>query len=94
MPSKPVRTILTVVMDLLVVLAIAETGRLVVGFFGTLASQGWGEAVLAITKVFTIPLGVEAIKTPYGGVFDVDAALTIMVLMLGEWALGMVRSRE
>lgn len=94
MSSKPVRTILTVIMDLLVVLAIAVTARLVVEFFGALSSKGWGEAVLALTRPLTIPFGVDPIKTPYGGVFDVDAALTIAAYMLGEWALGMVRSRD
>lgn len=94
MSSKPVRSILTALMDLLIVLAIALVGRLVVSFFGSLAAQGWGEAVLAITRPLTIPFGVEAIKTPYGGSFDVEAAITILVFMLGEWMLSMVRSRE
>lgn len=94
MASKPVRTVLTLVMDLLIVLAIAVTARLVVAFFGSLAAQGWGKALLALTRPVTIPFGVEAFKTPYGGAFDVDAALSVGAYMLGEWVLGTVRARD
>lgn len=80
-------------MDILVVLAIALTVRLVVVFFGQLAAQGWGHAVVAITDRMVIPFGVSAIKTPYGGVFDVQAALTIVVLLGAEWVLSGVRAR-
>lgn len=92
--SNPVRTIITIVMDALVVVAIAETARLVVRFFGQLAAQGWGEALIALTNPVTIPFGIEAIKTPYGGIFDVDAAVTIAVLLVIEWILSIVRSRD
>lgn len=93
MASKPARTLLTVLMDLLVVLAVAVVIRLVVAFFGVLASQGWGEVVLAITAPVTIPFGIAGIKTPYGGVFDVNAALTVVAYLLVEWILSIVRSR-
>lgn len=91
--STPVRTVLTVIMDVLVAVAIALTIRLVVQFFGALAAQGWGEAILALTDPLVLPLGVEAIKTPYGGVFDVDAALTVVLILVVEWVLSIVRSR-
>lgn len=93
MSSRPLRTVFTIIMDVLVIVAIAETVRIVVSFFGQLASQGWGQAVIALTNPLTIPFGVEAIKTPYGGVFDVNAALTVAVLLLAEWLLSVVRSR-
>lgn len=91
--SKPVRTLLTIVMDVLVVVAIADTLRLVVRFFGQLASQGWAEVVIAFTNPATFPLGIDAIKTPYGGVFDVNAAATVILLLIAEWVLSVVRSR-
>lgn len=93
MSSRPLRTVFTIIMDVLVVVAIAETVRIVVSFFGQLAAQAWGQAVIALTNPLTIPFGVEAIKTPYGGVFDVNAALTVAVLLLAEWLLSVVRSR-
>jgi len=91
--AKPVRTILTVVMDLLVVVAIAETLRIVVMFFGQLASQGWGKVVIALTDPITIDFGAKAITTPYGGKFDVDAAITVVIVLLIEFVLSVVRSR-
>ncbi len=91
--SKPGRTLLTIIMDILVVVAVAETVRLVIMFFGQLASTGWGKAIVALTNPVTIQFGVDAIKTPYGGVFDVNAALTVVALLLAEWLLSVVRSR-
>ncbi len=67
MSSKPVRTLITIIMDLLVVVAIVLTVRLCVVFFGQLAAQGWGQTVIALTNPLIIPFGVAAIKTPYGG---------------------------
>lgn len=91
--SKAVRTVLTILMDVLIAVAIALAVRLVVSFFGSLAAQGWGEVVVSITDPVTIPFGIEAFKTPYGGVFDVDVALTIGALVVLEWMLGIARDR-
>jgi uncharacterized protein YggT (Ycf19 family) len=91
--SNPARTLITIVMDILVVIAIALTVRLVVLFFGQLAAQGWAQTVIALTKPLVIPFGVSAIKTPYGGVFDVNAALTVVVVLGIEWLLSGVRAR-
>jgi len=90
---NPARAVFTIAMNILVVLAIALTARLVVLFFGQLAAQGWAEAIVALTNPITLPLGIEAIKTPYGGVFDVEAAATIIVLLGAEWLLSVLRSR-
>ena len=84
---------LTVIMDVFVVLAVAESIRVVVRFFGALASQGWGGLIVMLTDYITVPFGIAAIKTPYGGVFDADAALTVGLLLLIEWVLSIVRSR-
>jgi len=83
----------TIVMNLLVVLAVAMTIRLVVLFFGQLSAQGWSEAIVALTDPITIPAGLEGIKTPYGGVFDIEAAVTVVLLLVGEWVLSVFRSR-
>jgi len=91
---KPVRTVLTIVMDALVLLAIAETVRLVVQFFGALANSALGKAIIALTNPITIPFGIESIKTPYGGSFEVNAALTVVAFLLVEWVLSIVRSRS
>lgn len=87
------RGIITVVMDILVVLAVVEAARLVVSFFGQVASQGWAAAIIALTDPITLGLGFAAIKTPYGGVFDVDAAATVVALVVLESVLSLVRSK-
>lgn len=91
--SKPLRTVLTIVMDILVAVAIAVTIRLVIDFFGQLSSQVWGKAISALTQPLIVPLGIEAIKTPYGGVFNVNAAFSVVLFLLAEWLLSVVRSR-
>lgn len=88
-----VRTILLVLMDVLIFLAICVTARVVVQFFGQLASQSWAETLLALTKPLVIPFGVSPIHTPYAGVFSVDGALTIVVYVVVDWVLSVVRDR-
>jgi hypothetical protein len=91
--SSPARTIVTIVMNVLIVCAIAVTARLGVRFFGQLASQDWGKTIIALTSPLVIPFGFHAIKTPYGGVFEVSAALMIGVYLAIEWVLAGIRSR-
>ena len=94
MSSKSGRTLLTVVMNVLVFVAIALTVRLVVMFFGQIASMDWAKAVVSVTNLLVIPFGIEPIKTPYGGVFDANAALTILVVLVAEWVLSLARGRD
>jgi len=91
--SNSVRSVIRIVMNLLIVVAVIDTARIVVQFFGTLATQSWGEALIRITDLTVIPFGVELMKTPYGGIFDVDAGLTVAVLLLIEWALSYAKGR-
>jgi hypothetical protein len=91
--SKSVRLLITIIMDLFVVVAIVLTARLCVVFFGQLAAQGWGKSIVALTGPLVIPFGVSAIKTPYGGRFEVATALTVVVVLVVEWVLSGVRVR-
>lgn len=93
MSGNPLRTLITIVMNVLVVLAIVVTVALVVRFFGVLAARPWGEAIVRVGDLLTLPAGVEAIKTPYGGAFDVDAALTVGAALVAEWLLSVIRGR-
>lgn len=94
MSSKPVSIFITIIMDLLVVVAIALTARACVVFFGQLEAQAWGKTIVALTQwLLVIPFGVSPIKTPYGGEFEVVTALTIGVVLLIEWALSSIRER-
>jgi len=91
--SKPARTIVTFFMNALIAVAIVLTARLVVEFFGQLAAQEWGKTLIALSHPLVIPFGLEGIKTPYGGVFDVNAALMIVLVLAAEWLLSGIRSR-
>ncbi|MDZ4063118.1 MAG: hypothetical protein U1E22_00450 [Coriobacteriia bacterium] len=93
MSVRPLRPIMTVVMNLLVIIAVIDTGRIVVSFFGALAATSWGGALVKVTEYTVLPLGAAAIKTPYGGGFDVDAAVTVVALLLAEWLLSVARNR-
>ncbi|TDB39846.1 MAG: hypothetical protein D9V44_02565 [Actinobacteria bacterium] len=93
MASKPVRSLITIVMDLLVLVAVCVTVGIVVRFFGALASTSVGESYLRLASMLTIPAGFDAITTPYGGSFDVDATITVAVLLVVEWALSVARRR-
>jgi len=87
------RSAFTILMNLLVLGAAAVTVRLIVMFFGQISAREWSEAIVALTNPITLPVGLEGIKTPYGGVFDLEAAVTIIVLLAGEWVLSIFRSR-
>lgn len=91
MNPRSARGIATLIGNVLIVLAIAATARLVVQFFGQIAAQGWGDAVIALTTGVIIPFGVDAIKTPYGGVFDVNAAIMVVLFLLSEGLLSRIR---
>jgi hypothetical protein len=80
-------------MNILIFVAVLLVIRVVILFFGTLAALAFSEVLVTLTHYLVIPFGIEAIKTPYGGVFDVDAALTIGTLIVAEWALSVARNR-
>lgn len=90
---NPLRQLITVVMNILILVAVLLVVRIVIEFWGALAAQAWADAIITITDYLVVPFGVEPIKTPYGGVFDVDAALTVGALLLAEWALAIGRNR-
>jgi len=85
------RTIVTLLMDVLVAVAVMAVAHLVVAFFGSMSGSEWGKGLLGITRLFVLPLGITPVPTPYGGIFDVNAAATVMGLLGVEWALGLVR---
>ena len=93
MSSKPVRTIISLAMNLFVALAILATARLIVEFFGQLAAQSWGKVVIALSNPVIISFGIAPINTPYGGIFDVSVAFTVVVFLCVDWVLSIIESR-
>jgi hypothetical protein len=94
MSSKGSRSLLLIVMNAMWVVAVIDVIRVVIGFFGTASSTAWGEKALELTRYLAIPFGMPQPTTPYGGVFDGDAAATVLVLLLAEWVLAMIRRRS
>ena len=88
---SPAQFTITLIMDALVVVAVICVVHLVIAFFGQLAALAWGSGVLKLTVMVVIPLGVQAIKTPYAGVLDFNSAITCLILLAIEWALGLIR---
>lgn len=93
MRGQASRSLLTVLIDLAIVVAVALTIRLFVLFTGQIAAQQWAKAYAAMSHYLVLPLGAHAIRTPYHGVFDVDAAMTVLVALVVEWGLSAVRDR-
>ncbi len=83
---------ITFVMNVLLVLAFVLLLRLVVEFFGTIAAHDVGGVLVRLTDPLHVPFGLTAPRTPYGGVFDSDAAVTILLLVGIEWMLSLVRA--
>lgn len=85
--------VLTVVMNLLVAVAIALALHIVIQFFGGLARSNLGEAYVAISQYLVIPFALPDLRTPYGGVFDLDATATMIAVLLIEWFLSVIRGK-
>ncbi len=91
--SRSLRLLLTGVMNVLFIIAVALTIRLFVEFFGSIAATTLGDALVRGTGLLVPPFGIAIVRTPYGGAFDVDVADTVVILLLVEWALSVARSR-
>ena len=87
--------LLTALMDAALVLALLLLLRLAVGFFGVMTVHPAGHWYLAVTRPLAVPVvGGWAPRTPYGGVFSVDAGIVILGLLVVEWALATWRKRR
>jgi hypothetical protein len=91
--SKGLRSLLLVAMDILWVVAVALVVHIVVAFFDTLATSDLGAKYLELSGYLVIPFGVDTISTPFAGYFDVDATITVGLLLLVEWGLSALKRR-
>jgi hypothetical protein len=89
--SSPGRIAVTVLMDVLVAVAVAALLHVVIAYFGVMSSSSWGTSLFSLTRFVVLPLGIDSIPTQYGGVLDGNATVTVLVLLVVEWALGLVR---
>lgn len=91
--SKGVRTILTALMDALVVVAVLLTAALVVAFFGTLREMAVGAWLLSLAKTLTLPFGLPKWATPYNGSFSADMGVSVAAYLVAEWLLSVLRRK-
>lgn len=89
--AKPMRTLLSVVMDLLIIVAVVLVLRILVEFFGALTAQPWSDGFLRLTNALVLPLDLPDHTNEYGGFFDMDATVTILGTLLLEWVTGITR---
>lgn len=85
------RMLLTLVMDALVIAAVVVLARIVVLFFGHVAAMPLSRAVADLAHRLVVPFGFAPVPTPYAGVFDLDAAATVVAALGIEWLMGMLR---
>jgi len=85
------RLLLTVVMDVLLVIAALLLARIVIGFFGHLSSATWAVQYMDLTQGLVPSFGLGHMASPYRGVFDFNAGAMLGAVLLGEWALAFVR---
>ena len=93
MSGRPLRSLITILMNVLVIVAVLLTVRVVCRYFGVLAASDWGGIAVRAGGLFVLPAGIEDVRSSYAGVFDVNAAVSIAVLLLVEWVLSIVRDR-
>lgn len=86
-------TLITIGMNVLVIIAVLLTVRLVVRYFGVLSGSAPGELLVAASRVFVLPLALTDVRSLYGGVFDLSASVTVMIVLLAEWLLSALRAR-
>ena len=91
--SSPARIAVSVLMDVMVVIAVVLGASHVTAFFGAFAQTTVGAGVIRLGAFVTLPLGLPDIETPYGGTFMTDAAITMVLLLMGESLLAAARRR-
>jgi len=93
MGRATIRNLLTIVVDVLIFVAVVLAVRQVVVFSAQIMSHDWAQTFNAFASHLVLPLGIPPVRTPYGGVFDVNNALTIVIVLGLEWVLSGVRDR-
>jgi hypothetical protein len=94
MARPTTRTVLTIVMDVLVLIALVLTAGIVATFFGAIKSTAVGGGLADILRAVTPGLGLPEWSTPHGGAFSGDSAVTVVALLGIEWVLSMLRRRH
>ena len=85
------RMLVTFVMDALVIAAVVVLARIVLLFFGHVAALPLSRIVADLAGRAVVPFGFGSVPTPYAGVFDLNAAATVVAMLAIEWLIGVLR---
>jgi hypothetical protein len=88
---QTVKNLMGVLVFATVLVMLALLTRLVFEFFGELHRVALYKQVHSVTGHFLLPVHLPAFKTPYGGVFDSLAALSLVVVVGIEYVLSILR---
>ena len=83
--------LVTLVMDALVLAAVVVLARIVLLFFGHVAAMPLSRTVADLAARAVVPFGFAPVPTPYAGVFDLNAAATVVAVLAVEWLVGVLR---
>lgn len=86
-----VRMALLVIMNVLLAVGLILVARLAMAFFRPLRAAPIFPPLAALSDPLVLPVKIAAIKTPFGGLFEVTAAATILIILVLEYVLGVVR---
>jgi hypothetical protein len=78
-------------MNLLLVVAALLLARVIIEFFGHLGTVALATETMRLTGPLVLPVGLGRIVSPYRGVFDLDAAATLGIVLAFEWVVAFVR---
>lgn len=94
-PGRParsiIRTMMTIAIDVLFLIALALLVRLFMSFFQPLRATALYGPLVGLTDPLVLPLGIARIATPFRGFFEVNAAVTILAILVVEYLLAVVR---
>lgn len=91
--ARVLRNLIGVVVAVVVVAMLGLLARVVFQFFGALQSGGFHDALMTYTAPVVLPIPVGNPATPYGGVFDLRATLSLLVFLVVEFLLTGLRRR-
>lgn len=91
MAAKGVHAVLSLLVWALMLVLVVLSVRQLIVFFGQVSSQEWARAVKMIANPLVMPFGQTDVRSPYGGKFDVDNALTIGIVLMAEWGLSRMK---
>jgi len=86
------RTVSGIAANLLFAVAAVLVLRIVVMFFHPLAVADLGKAVVRLTGPLVLPLPLQPIRGFQGYTLDAAATVTVVVVLLAEWLLGLIHA--